>query len=208
MNEALADCLRATGFNGHTVLDANTETDEWGQFAKERGAGRVVRLTGNRTSPRKLAWTWSAVGGRDRRPDDVVTLDVETLEDAVLPCAAVLGSGVDAVLDIATFYRSANPLRHFQAVFEILCPGGLAFVEGEVATDRGNELVASWYPATYENGDLNVRWVPTPACLLSMIEFAGLRVMESRLLSNDGRRGRMFVLAGSMSSYEECGHGD
>lgn len=180
--EALVDAIPVAGA---TVLDVGTLDGKWAMWAHSRGAAGVVAI-----DP-EVRPTWRVAHEAFGSPDSVKLLRA-SLEDY-----PALGN-YDVVLDMGVYYHVENPVAHFKALHWSVGEGGIAIVEGEVATDQVANL-AFWYPKTYLNGDPTTRWVPSLECLRTMIEYAGLTIASETVYADNGTRGRAFITATRVS---------
>jgi tRNA (mo5U34)-methyltransferase len=164
-----------------TVLDVGALDGKWGLECHARGASAVVAI-----DP-EIRPTWREAHAAFGSPSTVKLLRA-SLED--YPALGNYG----VVLDMGVYYHVENVVAHFKALHWSVAPGGMAVVEGEIATDE-QANVAFWYPKTYENGDPTTRWVPSLSCLRTMMEYAGLTVLSELVYAGNNRRGRAFLTA-------------
>ena len=165
---------------GRTVLDVGTLDGKWAMAAHAAGADSVLAIDPH------VRFTWHQAHGAFGEPESVGVIRA-TLE------AFTAFQAFDVVYDMGVYYHTDDMLGHFKALARCVKPGGIAVVEGEVATDQ-LASVAFFYPTAYSNGDTTTRWVPSLSCLRQMIEYAGLRVKSERIYSDMGVRGRAFLV--------------
>ena len=139
----------------------------------------------------------------ERRGAEVVAVDYATPESTGFPIASeILGSKApyrvrnvynldpaeeglyDVVLLLGVVYHLRNPMLALDRVRSVTKPGGLLFVESQVATQWTLWLtrtpVWQFYPRNSLKGDATNKWVPNLAGLKAAVAEAQFEVINSR----------------------------
>lgn len=145
----------------------------------------------------------------ERRGADVLGIDYARPETTGFEIASrVLGSAVryevenvyrlaperhgtfDLILFLGVLYHLRNPMLALDALRSVQRPGGVLFVETQMATDEriGAIDLPLWqfYPKDTLQGDHSNKWAPNPAGLMAVVEESQYRVLEAM---NTGSRG-------------------
>ena len=95
-----------------------------------------------------------------------------------------LNSTFDHVLFYGVYYHLFHPLQAFCRIYDLLKPGGMVHVEGEVMPQYGVESMCRFVLNEYKNDDTN--WfVPNVSCLRDWMIAAGF---EEVMLTVEGCR--------------------
>ncbi len=166
------------------VLDVGTLDGKWGFQAATHGAKDVMAVD---PCPRP---TWE-VARNQLFKRGLIACPVLLSPHSLESLAEFGGAKFDLVLDFGVYYHTTDLVKHFQALHQVMESHGLAYVEGEVALDYESS-VAKFYPV-YVNGDPTTNWVPSEACLQSVIAHAGFDVITSEVYVRTGDQGRIFL---------------
>jgi tRNA (mo5U34)-methyltransferase len=163
--------LDTIDFRGKTVLDIGCWDGLWSFEAERRGAAEVYATDCTSQRPHREQPTF-ALAHR------VLESRVKYYPDLSVYRVADLGMrDFDIVLFCGVYYHLRNPLLALARLREVMKPGAILVIEGEVIHDERRSFVEFFYRDPYA-GDYSTWWVPSIRCLREWVECSYFEIVR------------------------------
>jgi tRNA (mo5U34)-methyltransferase len=170
--------LDGVDFRGKRVLDIGCWDGLWSFEAERRGAREVYATDLVAHRPWREAQTFSLarriLGSRAHYDPDLSVYDVRRLGVA----------DFDIVLYLGVYYHLKDPLLALARLRQVMRPGAVLVVEGEVLDDHRASYARFCYRRHHGNDQSNW-WVPTVACLREWVECSCFEIQSLYNVARD-----------------------
>jgi tRNA (mo5U34)-methyltransferase len=178
LSPLILKALAGIDFRGKKVLDIGCWDGLWSFEAEKRGAREV--------------YATDFVAHRPFRELPTFTLAKRVLDSNVryYPDLSVYDVGrlgitdFDVVLFCGVYYHLKDPLLALSRLRQVMKPGAVLVVEGEVL-DNDRESFARFFYSKYHLGDRSTWWVPTIACLREWVECSYFEIESAFNVARD-----------------------